>query len=161
MSLSQTLYQRRHYSAWLGIAAILMLFIAPVVSVSLALSYDQNPPSAMLAEATMDDGFMGDGAMEMAHHSDGGTAHQGTQASHATQHGASHDGMMMDHAACGYCVLLTHLPLLNTAFKADIRSVQLLAELSPPLFISSPLIEDTYSESQPRAPPCILFLILR
>lgn len=130
-----------------------MLFIAPVVSVSLALSYDQNPPSAMLAEATMDDGFMGDGAMEMAHHSDGGTAHQGTQASHATQHGASHDGMMMDHAACGYCVLLTHLPLLNTAFKADIRSAQLLAELSPPLFISSPIIEDTYSESQPRAPP--------
>ncbi|OWF69310.1 DUF2946 domain-containing protein [Yersinia alsatica] len=158
MSLSQTLYQRRHYSAWLGIAAILMLFIAPVVSVSLALSYDQNPPSVMLAEATMDDGFMGDGcmgdgAMEMTHHSDGETAHQGTQASHATQHGASHDGMMMDHAACGYCVLLTHLPLLNTAFKADIRSAQLLAELSPPLFISSPIIEDTYSESQPRAPP--------
>lgn len=130
-----------------------MLFIAPVVSVSLALSYDQNPPSAMLAEATMDDGCMGDRAMEMAHHSDGGTAHQGTQASHAAQHGASHDSMMMDHAACGYCVLLTHLPLLNTAFKADIRSAQLLAELSPPLFISSPIIEDIYSESQPRAPP--------
>ncbi|WP_145600297.1 DUF2946 domain-containing protein [Yersinia frederiksenii] len=152
MSLSQTLYQRRHYSAWLGIAAILMLFIAPVVSVSLALSYDQNPPSVILADATMDDR-----AMEMAHHGGGETAHKGTQASHATQHGASHEGMMQDHAACGYCVLLTHLPLLNTPFKAEIRSAQLLAGISLPLFISSAIIEDTYSESQARGPPVFYF----
>ncbi|WP_145553184.1 DUF2946 domain-containing protein [Yersinia bercovieri] len=151
MPLGQILYRSRRYSAWLGIAAILMLFIAPVVSVSLALSYDQSRPAIAVA----------DGAMEMASHhrsgpDDSPEAHHGAKtATTATsdEHGNRHDGMMMNHAACGYCVLLTHLPLLNTAFKADIRSALLRVELSPPLFVYTQLIKERYYESQPRAPP--------
>ncbi|WP_049633238.1 DUF2946 domain-containing protein [Yersinia aldovae] len=138
MPLGQMHYRRKCYSAWLGIAAILMLFIAPVVSSSLALSYDQN--TAAMSEA--------DCATEMAHHDN-----QTAQTTHTGQHEATHNDMMMGHAACGYCVLLIHLPLLNTAFKADIRTVLLLAEVSPSSFIYSKIIDDTYSENQPRAPP--------
>ncbi|MDA5536259.1 DUF2946 domain-containing protein [Yersinia mollaretii] len=145
--LSQVIYQGRRYSAWLGIVAILMLFIAPVVSVSLALTYEKNTPAIMM---------MADDTMEMAsHHGSGPEAHHGAKTADSAEHGNHHDSMMMDHAACGYCVLLTHLPLLNTAFKADIRSALLLAELSPPLFIYPQVIKDHYSESQPRAPPTV------
>lgn len=123
-----------------------MLFIAPVVSVSLALSYEENPLSTTGVSAAQ-----ANCAMDRAHHAD----HQQnqTKASNTEQAGGGHDGMMMDHAACGYCVLLTHLPLLNTAFNADIRSALLLAEIPAPLFIYWLIIQDTYSESQPRAPP--------
>lgn len=125
-----------------------MLFIAPVVSVSLALSYERNT-SAMTMTMTM-----ADGAMDMAsHHGSGPDVRHDAKTTDADEHGGRHDGMMMNHAACGYCVLLTHLPLLNTPFKADVRSALLLAELSPPLFIYTLVIKGRYSESQPRAPP--------
>ncbi|MGP2467691.1 DUF2946 domain-containing protein [Yersinia sp. 2540 StPb PI] len=146
--MSQILYQRRRFSAWLGIAAILMLFIAPVVSVSLALSYEQKTISTMSVSAAK-----ANCAMDMAHHADPQQSQTTAQHSNTAQAGGGHDGMMMDHAACGYCVLLTHLPLLNTAFKADIRSALLLAEIPAPSFIYWLIIQDTYSESQPRAPP--------
>lgn len=145
MPLGQILYRRRCYCAWLGIVAILMLFVAPAVSVSLALSHEQNAA------------VMADSAMDMAHldhvqhrQTD---AHHDTQAAHAEQHGASHHEMMMEHAACGYCVLLIHQPLLSTVFNVDIRAVLLLVEIPPTLFIYSKILDDTYSESQPRAPP--------
>ena len=146
--MSQILYQRRRFSAWLGIAAILMLFIAPVVSVSLALSYEENPLSTTGVSAAQ-----ANCAMDRAHHADHQQNQTKAQDSNAEQAGGGHDGMMMDHAACGYCVLLTHLPLLNTACNADIRSALLLAEIPAPLFIYWLIIQDTYSESQPRAPP--------
>lgn len=137
MPLGQILYRNRCYSAWLGIAAMLMLFIAPVVSTSLTLSYNQNVISIMATDC----------ATEIAHHD--------THSANTTQHGTTHHDVMVGHAACGYCVLLTHLPLLNTTFKADVRSVILLAEISPVLFIYSKIIDETYSESLPRAPPRI------
>ncbi|MDN0123716.1 DUF2946 domain-containing protein [Yersinia aleksiciae] len=146
MPLGQIFYHSRRYSAWLGIAAILMLFIAPVVSVSLALSYERNTSAMTMT--------MADGAMDMAsHHGSGPDVRHDAKTTDADEHGGRHDGMMMNHAACGYCVLLTHLPLLNTPFKADVRSALLLAELSPPLFIYTLVIKGRYSESQPRAPP--------
>ncbi|MBS0056684.1 DUF2946 domain-containing protein [Yersinia sp. Marseille-Q3913] len=148
MPLSQLLYQRGRFFAWLGIAAILMLFIAPVVSVSLALFDEKNTPAMTMADC----------AMEMASHHNSGPdgspeTHHGAKTANSTEHKSRHDSMMMGHAACGYCVLLTHLPLLNTAFKADIRSALLRAELSPPLFVYTQVINDRYCESQPRAPP--------
>lgn len=139
MPLGQILYRRRRYTAWLGIVAILMLFIAPVISASLALSYEQNTLSMTMADDVMD----------MAHHD--------IQTAHVGQPTANHNDMAMEHAACGYCVLLTHLPLLNTAFKADIHSVLQRVEISPTLFIYSTIIDDTYSENHPRAPPPTLF----
>lgn len=116
---------------------MLILFIAPVVSTSLALSYDQNAVSMAVTDC----------ASDMAHHD--------THTANTAQHGPPHNGMMMGHAACGYCVLLTHLPLLNTTFKAEIRSALLLAEILPTLLICSKIIDETYSESLPRAPPLI------
>lgn len=117
---------------------MLMLFIAPAVSTSLALSYNQNVVVSIAAT---------DCVTDIAHH-DGHTTN-------TAQHGATHNDMMVGHATCGYCVLLTHLPLLNTTFKADVHSVILLTEISPALFIYSKVIDETYSESLPRAPPLI------
>ncbi|ATX62681.1 DUF2946 domain-containing protein [Yersinia hibernica] len=138
MPVGQMLYRRRCYCAWLGIAAILMLFIAPVISTSLVPS---SAPSTLSMMVT-------DDVMDMAHHD--------VQAAHTGQPAAHHD-MVMEHAACGYCVLLTHLPLLNTAFKADMHSVLPRVEISPTIFIYAKIIDDTYSEGHPRAPPLPLF----
>ncbi len=144
--LNQTFYQNRRVSAWVGIAAILMLFIAPVVSVSLALSYGPNTAFITMVDCDMD--------MAVVHRNS--TPEATSQADHTTEtlkKVPNHGTVMMGHIACGYCLLLTHLPLLNTAAKADIRSVSLLAATTPLLFTFSQIIKDTYSEIQPRAPP--------
>ncbi|WP_186379382.1 DUF2946 domain-containing protein [Yersinia massiliensis] len=169
MPLSQLIYRRRRYSAWLGIAAILMLFIAPVISVSLAISNEQNTSAITMVDCAMADGVMtddiktdrvvADHEMAMYSHHGGGHdsppdgAHSQAKTTNTDEHGSHHDSMMMNHAACGYCVLLTHLPLLNTAFKADIRSALPLAEPSPPRLIPTQVVNDRYCECQPRAPP--------
>ncbi|MDA5549182.1 DUF2946 domain-containing protein [Yersinia massiliensis] len=164
MPLSQLIHRRRRYSAWLGIAAILMLFIAPVISVSLAISNEQNTSAITMVDCAMADGVKADRAetdheMAMYSHHGGGHdgppdgAHSQTKTTNTHEQGSHHDSMMMNHAACGYCVLLTHLPLLNTAFKADIRSAHLLAEPSPPRLIPTQVVNDRYCECQPRAPP--------
>ncbi|CAM3334699.1 DUF2946 family protein [Yersinia entomophaga] len=128
-----------------------MLFIAPMVSITLASA--QNADSAaLLPNIDTDDSAMSD------YHSHPSNSYHDSVAMAAMNHSdvmpMSNHSPMMNHAACDYCLLLIHLPLLNATDKPDIRSVSLLAATLPVLFISEPIVtKDVYSKLQPRAPP--------
>ncbi|WP_072025402.1 DUF2946 domain-containing protein [Dickeya undicola] len=89
--------------AWLGILAIVMIFLAPIISQSLRASHHvqislrthHHAPSASLSV--------------QEHHSQHSLDRSATPKRNMDEMGM---GMGMDHAACGYCVLLSHLPLL-------------------------------------------------
>ncbi len=98
-SFQQTTPKRR--AAWLALLAILLIVVAPLISVSL----QKDPMSAMpgMHHAMMMDSSSANMAqmpghkMAMMHSTDGAT-HTGHE-------------MPLDHAeACGYCVLLAHVP---------------------------------------------------
>ncbi|WP_158782749.1 DUF2946 domain-containing protein [Pantoea sp. BAV 3049] len=124
------------FAAWLGLSAILLLFIAPVISKSL----EQTPArhAAMMMTMTgmaMDDMPM----MEM------------TPAEHARmlQH---HPVSMMEDSACGYCVLLAHLPLDLTSLPPLWSSLQAAKPPNLPLF--RPAVARFIPRFfHPRAPP--------
>ncbi|GLR08515.1 DUF2946 domain-containing protein [Mixta theicola] len=115
MSLIYFAIARSRFPAWLALLAMLLLFIAPVISKSLMAQHGHASP---LMTAHMS-------AMTMA------------QPAKAERH---HPVSMMDDSACGYCVLLIHLPLdsvrlpqLWTLLQAAIPAVPL--QLQP--FVAS------------------------
>ncbi|CAI0781194.1 Protein of uncharacterised function (DUF2946) [Serratia entomophila] len=141
MSLIQAHVSRSRAPAWLGIFAILMLFIAPVISRSLEHARVGN------AETTT----MADCGMEMPMH------HQPApepNAHVAMTHTGSHNmAMMMDDSACGYCVLLIHAPLLDLT-RAPLFWSASISSRAPPLRYIPPLFAHVIeTELQPRAPP--------
>ncbi len=85
---------RRHkVSAWLGLVAILLMFLAPVISQSLRLQH------VTTAHAS-------------AHHHEDGAA-PATHAVHDPAPASHHDPAQIGHA-CDYCTLLAHCPLLGS-----------------------------------------------
>lgn len=93
MSLCEFSYTRSRQAAWLGLLAILLLFVAPVISKSLA---DRRGGDSMMMHHAM--------GMEMEMEMAGMPAMDPPMPDH-------HPLSMMDDSACGYCVLLAHLPL--------------------------------------------------
>lgn len=93
MSLCEFSYTRSRQAAWLGLLAILLLFVAPVISKSLA---DRRGGDSMMMHHAM--------GMEMEMEMAGMPAMDQRMPDH-------HPLSMMDDSACGYCVLLAHLPL--------------------------------------------------
>lgn len=107
--------RHRCTAAWLGIMSLLLLFIAPVISTSLAQMHaraETAMPGMMMPmdHMAMDHDMMPAEEMPMSH-----TA-----------------GIMPDQAACGYCVLLAHLPLMEIALPL-LAWFTLLAARAPPL----------------------------
>ncbi|SPX54530.1 Protein of uncharacterised function (DUF2946) [Klebsiella pneumoniae] len=107
-SFQQTTPKRR--AAWLALLAILLIVVAPLISVSL----QKDPMSAMpgMHHAMMMDSSSASMAqmpghkMAMMHSTDGAT-HTGHE-------------MPLDHAeACGYCVLLAHVPGLLSRWRCS------------------------------------------
>lgn len=96
MSLIQMHRSSSRFAAWLGMIAILMLFIAPVISKSLMTT-----PARHV--------MMMDGHQPATHDSDSAMAEMSSQ-EHARMM-AHHPLSTMDDSPCGYCVLLAHLPL--------------------------------------------------
>ncbi|MGV8924656.1 MAG: DUF2946 domain-containing protein [Ewingella sp.] len=153
LSLRQINHRYLHFPAWLGIAAILMLFIAPVVSTSLVsagVMHQMMPGMSGMDMSSMDmseDEMLPAQKMEHGDHADG---HR------AISSGDNGQGMMsgdMSDAACGYCVLLAHLPLLQVLAISLLWSAEVLGQVPPsPLatHFSSPAF---YQHVQPRAPP--------
>ncbi|EPC4490331.1 DUF2946 domain-containing protein [Serratia liquefaciens] len=150
MSLIRTATSRSHLPASLGIFAILMLFIAPVISRS--LEHARVGQSETVA--------MTDCGMDMSAHGHHPPPEPGAQSMTMTMQTGSHNmAMMMDDSACGYCVLLIHVPLLDLASSPLFWSGSLLSR-APPLHYIFPLFAHViHSESQPRAPPASLPLI--
>ncbi|MGI3107440.1 DUF2946 domain-containing protein [Dickeya fangzhongdai] len=95
--------RQRRTPAWLGILALVMIFLAPPISQSLRASHHvqisprphHHSPSASLSMPE--------------HHSHHAMVSAATPKGDMDEMGM---GMGMDHAACGYCVLLSYLPLL-------------------------------------------------
>lgn len=132
MSLCEFSYTRSRQAAWLGLLAILLLFVAPVISKSLA---DRRGGDSMMMHHAM--GM----EMEMA----GMPAMDPPMQDH-------HPLSMMDDSACGYCVLLAHLPLDMLVLPLLWSALQ--AAKSPQL----PLVQSVAARIvpryfHPRAPP--------
>lgn len=149
VSLIQTNASRGLVPTWLGIFAILMLFVAPVISRSLEHT------RVGCSETTS----MADFGMKMLMH------HQSTNPPQA-QPGApppmmhansSHNmAMMMDDNACGYCTLLIHVPLLDLA-QSPLFWFGSIISWSLPIHYIFPLFAHVvHTELQPRAPPISL-----
>ncbi|WLS78397.1 DUF2946 domain-containing protein [Erwinia pyri] len=168
------------FAAWLAVCAILLLFIAPVISKSLVSEAGRHAmmmPGMVMAD---DDGMSmpageampaGDESMTPAHavthqhaistasdrslsHPDGidpGMMTTMSPLEHARmmQH---HPMSMMDDSACGYCVLLAHLPLDLTNLPALWSALQ--AARLPDLPLFRPVVARFIPRFfHPRAPP--------
>ena len=104
---SQSINQR--YAAWFALFAILLIIVAPLISVSL----QQDPMSTM-------PGMHHDMSM-MAEHAE-------------THSSAAPMTMPVDHGeACGYCVLLAHVPGLILALVILLCGVLLIQKKMPTL----------------------------
>ena len=103
MTTQQHQTKWQRIAAGLALFAILMIVFAPLVSVSL----QKDPMSAM-------PGMHHDMSMMAEHH-------------------ASPESMPVDHAeACGYCVLLAHVPGVILALVVLLCAVLLRQRLTPP-----------------------------
>lgn len=90
--------------AWLALAAMLVIFLAPVLSQTLALAHERERVHASTWHTQRVD-------MPAGH----AMAMQQTQHRHqvgAGQHDSTHPAGHMDLAQCGYCSLLAHTPLM-------------------------------------------------
>lgn len=126
--MKSTRYKRQRLSACIAILAVLLLFIAPVVSKNLVEHHDAMVMSGMSADMPM-----------MDHHSDRAMA--------------DHSMMMDDGVACGYCDLLVHVPLMLWVFIPFIWLMCLISRAPPPqhiVHLALPRLKGSY---QPRAPP--------
>lgn len=127
---------RSRLAAWLGILSIVLLFIAPVISKSLAESRASTTHSmSMPSHMGMDHS-----SMMMGHHSMSSMA------------GMSSHMSMMDDSACGYCVLLAHLSM--AMMIVILISQRLPATRDGPKAVVSPYLpKRTTRPYHPRAPP--------
>ncbi|MGA8119666.1 DUF2946 domain-containing protein [Rouxiella badensis] len=156
ISIGQIAHSRGRFPAWLGICAILMLFIAPVVSKALVAQGVPMPMMAGMEMSSMNE--MSDRAMsdmpmsEHVKHAVGAEHAVADNSGNSTPYDTMSPLEMMD-AACGYCVLLMHLPLL---VLLAIPLLWSLARMVRPPFIrvTSCLIPaPVFTDAQPRAPP--------
>lgn len=137
MSLCEFSYTRNRLAAWLGLLAILLLFVAPVISKSLANSRG------------------GDSMMMMHHAMEMEMAEMPVMDHSMPDH---HPLSMMDDSACGYCVLLAHLPLDMLALPLLWSALQ--AAKPPQLPLQSSLTSRFIPRYfHPRAPPLTLAVL--
>ncbi|MGV7960463.1 DUF2946 domain-containing protein [Photorhabdus tasmaniensis] len=118
-------------SAWLGIFAILMLFIAPVISQSLEHARIGESHSDISSASLVTNHHDG---MQMDMHAGG-------------------DMSMLDDIACGYCVFLIHIPMLDLANTPLFWSTSLTSRSPPVQPVTLFLAHFIFSDSLPRAPP--------
>jgi hypothetical protein len=126
-----------------------MLFIAPVISRSLEHARVGQSETASMADCGMDM------STHMHHPAPPAPSPKASMPgmSMAMQTGSHNMAMMMDDSACGYCVLLIHVPLLDLAYAPLFWSGSLLSRAPPANYIFPLFAHVAYSEAQPRAPP--------
>ncbi|WP_245610151.1 DUF2946 domain-containing protein [Tatumella morbirosei] len=163
-------FSRNKLPAVLAIFAILLLFIAPVISKSLEYRRIDNREEQaehtssenshqMHMMAMSDDSVMDDMDMH-GMHTDADTPHISSQSSDTTSGlpMMMHDGGMMDDMACGYCVMLIHLPLMLWVFVAIVWLTFKVSLAPPPPLVIRFFILFFPGIAQPRAPPRCFFL---
>ncbi len=122
---------RQRLTAGIAILAVLLLFVAPMISKNLAEHRAKmQGASIMSAEMPM-----------MDHHSEMSMA--------------DHGMMMGPGFACGYCDLLVHVPLMLWVFIPFIWWMCLISRAPPPAAINPPQWRRLLRLHRPRAPPFI------
>ncbi|WP_323666230.1 DUF2946 domain-containing protein [Pectobacterium punjabense] len=163
--------RRRSFPAWVGIFAILTIFIAPVISQTLVPRehglYDGITTHSTITHSTTTHSNAASHSRDVhditapvssssdiaeQHHNHAGHAMSGH---HATQshHSHSSPSMMMDHAACGYCVLFAYTPALFTTGYPNPILTASLSEALAIHFISRIALPERYTSPVVRAPP--------
>ena len=130
---------RQRLTASIAILAVLLLFVAPMVSKNLA----EHHASLQRLSAISGDRVMMDHHGEMAmmdHHSD--------------MPMAGHE-MMAPGFACGYCDLLSHVPLMLWVFIPFIWWMCLISRAPPPPATAPPRRRRSLRTHRPRAPPLL------
>lgn len=125
--------RRLRLSAWLALLAMLMIFVAPVISQSLAMAH---------APATADHTAAAHTAA-MSHHDQGDRA----PVDHSDH----------DMGKCGYCTLLTQLPALGGAAGAILNDILLDCGPAQQGRCNSHVIKAGFPAAMPRAPPLVGF----
>lgn len=114
-------------AAWLAMFAMALIIVAPLISVSL----QQSPMSAMP-----------------------GMHHEMSMPTPMSEHHSAPDSMPIDHGeACGYCVLLTHVPGLILALCVLLSALMLRVATAsfPPLVFHR--CDSLWLFPETRAPP--------
>lgn len=145
-------HQQQRLTACTAILAVLLLFLAPVVSKSLMTQQGMISTSSA-AVVSVSTPEINDPAMEqMANMAD--MHHMPPAATPAFPGEQDHHSMTMgDDSACGYCQLLIHVPLMLWLFVPLLWLMMLVARIlrSPPVL--SPLIQRWSFRQRPRGPP--------
>ncbi|WP_299260022.1 DUF2946 domain-containing protein [uncultured Kushneria sp.] len=96
--------------AWLALATMLVIFLAPVLSQTLALAHERASPASRWQEQTS--------SMHAGHimtRLQTPETHQALASVHSKASDEPHPIGHMDLAKCGYCSLLAHTPLMIEA----------------------------------------------
>lgn len=127
---------QQRLSACLAILAVLLLFVAPVVSKDLMARHGDAMAAPVMAMSHSAD------AMPMTHHMDDAMMPSGHMMS-------GEEGV-----ACGYCELLVHVPLMIWAAIPLLWLMMLIARAPPPTpRADPPLCRRERRVYRPRAPP--------
>ncbi len=128
-----------------------MLFIAPVISRSLEHARIGEAHSSKVVDCHMVMSSNDDIPRHMSH-SDVSSSinhHDGMQMGMHVGGGMS----MLEDIACGYCVFLIHVPMLDLANTPLFWSTSLTSRPPPIQTVASFLPHFIFSDSLPRAPP--------
>ncbi len=155
---------QRRLPALIAIMAMMMLFIAPVVSKTLAhwrvaeTGDIAGERMAAMPGMVMNDAHMDGMAMD-GHDMHAMPSAQGAQPSGHHNQGEhpvqAMDEGMMDDVACGYCQLLVHFPLLIWVFVPFIWLMLLISRAPSPFSLPFYLCIAFFGLPQPRAPPVL------
>jgi hypothetical protein len=137
---------RNRFVAWLGIAAMWLAIVAPVISQTLASHRAQNDFQAALC--TVD---APNGAYSHASHASHAAHDDATIA--AGEHAGHHDAS--DHFdACSYCGLLAHNLPVTQDLTLDVARVERVARVAI-FFTADAPVSKSYNAASPRAPPVL------
>ncbi|MEZ2348993.1 DUF2946 family protein [Caballeronia sp. RCC_10] len=149
---------RNRFVAWLGIAAMWLAIVAPVISQSIAARNAalDTEAAAFCTVDTLPSVFST--ADEHAHHhadadaDDDADADANEPAAHASHAGAGSHAGHFD--ACSYCGLLAHhLPVVPAASHA-VASMERIARVTPVVPIRV-VTTKSFNAASPRAPPVL------
>lgn len=136
---------RNRFVAWLGIAAMWLAIVAPVISQSIAAHNAALDPQAALCdvEALPD--------AHAHHHDDAGT--EANVHADADEHAGSHSaGGHFD--ACSYCGLLAHHLPVVLAISHAAASVERVSRVAP-VASDDVVVAKSFNAASARAPPVL------
>lgn len=136
MTFSHHLRQR--LTACVAIVAVLLLFVAPIVSKT--LMERQSRMMDRPSQGTM-------AGMSMHHHE---------MMMDSMMPGMDHHMMDDGEFACGYCDLLVHVPLMIWAFIPFIWLTWMISRAPPLPRLAAPILRRYIGTHRPRAPPAFL-----